>query len=236
MFAQRSSGSSTMMRKAIVQNLLFLAIFCLALFIPAGTWAWPQGWVFVVIFFGCSQAMGVWLLKTNPDLLAARMASPLSADQKPSDRWITVAIFVYMFAWLVFMPLDARRFGWSHTQPWAQVLGAVLILAAFAAWAWVLQANTFAATTIRVQSEREQTVITTGPYAIVRHPMYAATFPLMAGASLLLGSLWSLVWIAGVAVLLGLRALGEEAVMREGLPGYGDYAAKVRFRLLPGVW
>ncbi len=101
----------------------------------------------------------------------------------------------------------------------------------------MLRANSFAATTVRVQAERGQTVISTGPYAVVRHPMYGYALLLFGGAPLLLGSLWGLA--AALAVLLPLlavRLLGEEAVLRDGLPGYRDYAARVRYRLVPGVW
>ena len=100
----------------------------------------------------------------------------------------------------------------------------------------MLAANSFAASTIEVQVERGQQVISTGPYAVVRHPMYAYTILLILGAPLLLGSLWGLAGLVVLVPLLGARALGEEALLREGLPGYGDYAGKVRFRLVPGVW
>jgi len=138
--------------------------------------------------------------------------------------------------WLPFMALDARRFGWSHVPQWAQVFGAGLILLAFYAWARVLRANRFAATQVRLQPERAQTVISTGPYAMVRHPMYADALLMMIGTPLLLGSLWGLAWLLLFLPLLAARILGEEAMLMQGLPGYRDYAAKVRFRLLPGVW
>ena len=224
------------MLKAVVQNLAFTVLLALMLFLPAGTPAWPQGWIFLVLFVACSQATGLWLLKTDPALLAERMKSPFSADQRPRDRAIIVAIMIFLCAWIVFMPLDARRFGWSHTPPWAQVIGAVLIVGAFWGWVGVLRANSFASVKVRVQQERGQTVISTGPYAIVRHPMYGYVLPLLVGTPLLLGSLWGLLGIVVVMPLLAARALGEEEVLMDGLPGYRDYAAKVRFRLVPGIW
>lgn len=224
------------MLKAVSQNLALNAYLILLLFLPAGTFAWPQAWIFLALFNGCGHAIGIWLLKTNPDLLAERMKSPLGAGQRPRDRAIMGAIGVFLCAWLVFMALDARRFGWSHTPLWAQATGAVLILGAFYGWTEVLRANSFAATTIRLQEERGQTVISTGPYAIVRHPMYGYTVLLLIGTPLLLGSLWGLLGVFGAIPLLGARALGEEALLMEGLPGYRAYAARVRFRLLPGIW
>ena len=224
------------MLKAVVQNLAFAVLLALMLFLAAGTPAWPQGWIFLVLFVACSQATGLWLLKTDPALLAERMKSPFSADQRPRDRAIIVVIMVFLCAWLVVMPLDGRRFGWSHTPLWAQVIGAVLIVGAFWGWVGVLRANSFASVKVRVQQERGQTVISTGPYAIVRHPMYGYVLPLLVGTPLLLGSLWGLLGIVVVMPLLAARALGEEEVLMDGLPGYRDYAAKVRFRLVPGIW
>jgi protein-S-isoprenylcysteine O-methyltransferase Ste14 len=224
------------MLKAVVQNLAFTVLLGLMLFLPAGTLAWPQGWIFLALFVGCSQATGLWLLKRDPALLAERMKSPFSADQRPRDRAIIVAIMALLCAWIVFMPLDARRFGWSHTPPWAQVIGAVLIVAAFWGWVGVLRANSFASVKVRVQQERGQTVISTGPYAVVRHPMYSYVLLLLIGAPLLLGSLWGLLGLVVVVPLLAARALGEEEVLMDGLPGYREYATRVRFRLVPGIW
>lgn len=225
-----------MLLKMTAHSLAFAVLLGLLLFLPAGTLAWPQAWVFMALFIGCGEATGVWLKNYDPDLLAARMKSPVSADQKPRDRAVMGAILVVFCGWFVFMAVDARRFGWSHTPIWAQALGAALIVGAFFGWIGVLRANSFAAVTVRLQKERDQSVISTGPYAIVRHPMYAYAMLLMIGAPLLLGSLWGLLGVVLFIPLLSARAMGEEAMLMDGLPGYREYAAKVRFRLLPGVW
>lgn len=226
----------TVVRSMIIQSVTGLAVMALMLFLPAGTWAWPQGWAFLVLLVGCGLATDVWLLRRDPALLAARMKWPLAAEQRPRDRAVMTAILVCSIGWMAFMPLDARRFGWSHAPLWAEVAGAALILAAFWGWALVLRANTFAGTTIELQASRGQTVITTGPYAVVRHPLYAFTVLFMLGAPLLLGSLWGVAGLVVFIPLLAARALGEEAMLRAGLPGYADYAGKVRFRLAPGIW
>jgi protein-S-isoprenylcysteine O-methyltransferase Ste14 len=222
--------------KMVGQNLAFVGFLGLLLFLPAGTLAWLQAWLFLALFDGCMLVFGWWLKKTDPDLLAERMKSPISAGQKPRDRVVMGAIGVSMGAWLVFMAFDARRFGWSHVPPWAQLLGAALIVASFYAWAGVLRANRFAVTSIRLQPERGQTVISSGPYAIVRHPMYADALLLLVGVPLLLGSLWGLAGLVLFVPLMAARTLGEEAMLLDGLPGYRDYATKVRYRLLPGLW
>jgi hypothetical protein len=115
-----------MLRRMLAQTLFSIAVLAVMLFLPAGTLDWPQGWALIVLFVGCSQVTGLWLMRTDPELLAARMKSPLSSAQKSSDRAVMAVIFVVFCLWLIFMPLDARRFGWSHTPWWTQGLGALL--------------------------------------------------------------------------------------------------------------
>lgn len=226
---------TSIVRSIAIQSLVSLAAAIVLIFLPAGTLAWPQAWLFLALFFGCGQLIGLWLLRTDPALLEARMKPPLSAEQKPGDRAIMATILVVFLGWFVFMGLD-HRFGWSHTPLWAQGLGVVLILATFWGWVRVLAANSFASTNIALQASRGQSVISTGPYALVRHPMYADTILFMIGIPLLLGSLWGLAGLVLFVPLMGARALGEEKMLFEGLDGYADYARKVRFRLVPGVW
>jgi protein-S-isoprenylcysteine O-methyltransferase Ste14 len=220
---------------AIARSIVGLLLPALLLFLSAGTLAWPQAWVFLALFLGCSVAISLWLRRADPDLFAERTKSPFSADQRLGDRLLMAALFLCFAAWLVFLGLDAR-FGWSRTPPWAQALGAALILMAFWGWMLVLRVNSFASVTVRVQQERGQTVISSGPYAIVRHPMYSFALLFMLGVPLLLGSFWGLLGLVLFVPLLAARALGEEAVLTRGLPGYRAYADKVRFRLLPGIW
>ena len=153
-----------MLFKMIVRSVLGGVFLGLVLFLPAGTLAWPQGWIFMALFMGCSAAIGLWLWRTDPDLLAERMKSPMSADQKLSDRIVMGAIMIVFLGWLVLAALDAKRFGWSHVPLWLEVVGALLILIAFYGWVTVLRANSFAAVNIRLQAERKQTVISSGPF------------------------------------------------------------------------
>jgi len=221
---------------AVVRSVAWFVLLGLILFGSAGTLRWPQAWVFLALFILCSVAMGLWLRWTDPELLAERMKSPLSGNQSLRDRVVIVLVMVWFAIWLVVMGLDVR-FGWSVGVPrWAEVLGAVLILAAFWGWVRVLQANRFASVQVRVQSERGQSVASSGPYAVVRHPMYSFALLLMIGAPLLLSSWWGLVGSIVAFPLLAARALGEEAVLLTGLTGYREYTEKVRFRLLPWVW
>jgi protein-S-isoprenylcysteine O-methyltransferase Ste14 len=220
----------------VVRSVAWFVLLGLILFGSAGTLAWPQAWVFLAVFVLSSVALGMWLRRTDPELLAERMKSPLSGDQSLRERIVVVALMAWFAVWLVVMGLDVR-FGWSGPVPsWVEGLGAVLILVAFWGWVRVLEANRFASVQVRVQSERGQSVASSGPYAVVRHPMYSFTLLLMIGAPLLLGAWWGLVGSLVALPLLAARTLGEEAVLLKGLPGYRDYTGKVRFRLLPGIW
>ncbi|MBO0710835.1 MAG: isoprenylcysteine carboxylmethyltransferase family protein [Acetobacteraceae bacterium] len=222
--------------RAVAGSGVWFVLVVLILFGSAGTLAWPQAWVFLALFIALSTALGLWLRRTDPELFEERMKSPVSADQRPRDRVIVLAILAWFVLWLAVMGLDVR-FGWSVPVPaWAEALGAVLVVVAFWGWVRVLAANRFASVKVRVQSERGQSVASTGPYALVRHPMYAFSLLLMIGAPLLLNALWGLAGIVVAVPLLAVRALGEEAVLLDGLPGYRSYAETVRFRLLPGIW
>jgi protein-S-isoprenylcysteine O-methyltransferase Ste14 len=180
--------------------------------------------------------VSLWLAKADPGLLAERMASPVQKNQKPWDRLFLALIAVIYFGWLVLMAIDARRFAWSHVPLWAQVVGGLLIVASFAGIAWVFRTNSFAAPVIKIQAERHQTVISSGPYAVVRHPMYAFALPQFVGGSLLLGSWWGLAVLLLIVPALAIRTLGEEKMLRTELKGYDDYARRVRWRYAPGIW
>ena len=225
-----------MILKLIIQTLVVYALTAALLFVAAGTWRWPQAWVFVVEMMASGIAIGIWLARHDPALLAERMSSPLQRDQERLDKLFMLSVIVLWCAWLVFMALDAARFRWSHLPAWTEAIGALLILVAMYACFLTFRENSFAAPVVKYQQERGQTVVTTGPYRHVRHPMYAGMSLLFVGVPLLLGSGYGLalapVWIA----LLACRIPIEERMLREKLPGYADYAARVRWRLVPGVW
>jgi len=220
--------------RGVASQVILTAVIVALLFGPAGTLAWPAGWAFLVLFAACSQAMGIWLLRTDPELLKRRMASPVAASQTPRDRAIAIAIFVLMALWVGFMGLDGGRLHLAPTPVWAKAIGAALIVLAFAGWAWVLAANRYAAITVGVMAGQQ--VATGGPYAFVRHPMYALVPLLLIGGPLMTGSLWSLAFLIPAEALLAARTLGEEQLLVRDLPGYADYTKKVRWRLVPGVW
>ena len=181
-----------------------------------------------------SLVVMLWLARRDPGLLKERMRSPFQKGQPLWDKAFMALMLVVWYGWLVLMALDAKRWGVSNMPEALSDVGAVLILIGFFVIWLTFRENSFAAPVIKVQEERGQRVISTGPYQIVRHPMYAGATLYMVGMPLLLGS-----WLGLLVLPLILGALtmrSEEAVLRERLPGYGEYAARVRYRLVPGVW
>lgn len=219
-----------------VEFIGLAVIFALVLFVSAGTVFWPAGWVFLVLFFGADAALGRWLLRHDPGLLQERLSGFGKPGEPTWDKVFFVVLQVFFLAWLVLMPLDAVRFRWSHVPVWLQVVGALLLLVSFYLFSLPFRENPYLSPVVRVQAERGQTVITTGPYHYVRHPLYAAGIPFAAGAALLLGSWYGL--LLGLVFVFGLayRAVREERVLRDELPGYKEYMAQVKYRFIPHVW
>jgi len=212
------------------------AVFALALFLAAGTVVWPTGWAFLVLFFGFTMALTRWLLRHNPGLLTERMTWIGKPNQPTWDKVFFVVMQVLFLAWLVLMPLDAVRFRWSQMEGWLHVVGAVLLLGSFYLFFLTFRENPYLSTAVRVQTERGQKVISTGPYHYVRHPMYAAMIPFIVGTTFLLGSWYGLLLGLILVIAIAFRAVREERVLQAELPGYDVYIARVKYRLIPHVW
>ena len=225
-----------MIARTAIKATTWLAAMGAILFVAAGDWGWPQGWAFLVEIAISSFAVSLWLARHDPALLEARLSAPVQPDQRPWDRIFMAAGALVFVSWLVLSALDARRFQWSLVPLWAQTLGAVLIALCMTLVWQTFQFNTFAAPQIRIQKDREQRVITDGPYSVVRHPMYTSALLMFVGTPLLLGSWWGLLFVPVGVVGIGIRAVGEERMLRQELPGYDHYARQVRFRFLPGLW
>ena len=219
-----------------MQSVITLAVMGALLFWPAGNWRWMQAWVFLAIFAAGCVLFGAFLIRRDPGLLAARLGGPVQKGQPLWDRLFMLAAVIGWCAWLVFMALDAQRWHVSAMPVWLEALGGILIAAGYIAIMPVFAANSFASPTVRVQSERGQRVIDSGPYAIVRHPMYAAAMLYLIGMPLLLGSWYGLIGTALFAFGIARRAMGEEGKLQRELAGYDDYMKRVRYRLIPGVW
>jgi protein-S-isoprenylcysteine O-methyltransferase Ste14 len=219
----------------IGHSAALFVLFALALFLPAGTIAWLAGWIFLGLFFGFYLAVTVWLFQHNPGLVQERMRLSTS-DQQGWDQVLFPLIFVLFFVWLILMALDSVRFQWSQVPVWLQIVGIILLVCSFYLLFLTFQENSYLSPVVRIQEERGQTVISTGPYHYVRHPMYAAIVIFMAGTALLLGSWYGIVLGLILGVILARRAVLEERTLRAELPGYGAYMAQVKYRLIPYVW
>ena len=222
--------------KALLEVLAEFAVFAALLFVSAGTLLWPAGWAFLALFFGFALAIILWLARKEPELLAERMSSPMQSGQPLWDKVFVVAVMVLFVAWLILMPLDAVRFGWSEVPGWLQILGALGVVLSFYIMFLTVRENAYLALVVKVQEERGQSVVSTGPYRYVRHPMYASTFLFFPGSALLLGSWWGLMFCTVLLGLLVWRIPLEERMLENGLDGYDEYARRVRYRLIPRVW
>ncbi len=219
-----------------VAALFWIVLTGAVLFWPAGTLDWPNAWIFLVEFIVAGGAMTYWLARHDPGLLKERMGSPFQKGQEPADRAFMLIIIVLWYGWLTLMALDVKRWRVSHMPETLMPGGAILIAIGFFVVWRTFQENSFAAPVIRIQRERGQRVISTGPYRIVRHPMYAGATLYLTGIPFLLGSWLGLLALPLIVGALTMRIFIEEAALRNGLPGYGEYADRVRYRLIPGVW
>lgn len=225
------------MRWADSAKAVFWIVFMGALlFLSAGTLDWRGAWIFMAEFVVGGLAVTLWLARRDPGLLKERMGDPFQKGQVLWDKVFMALIIVVWYGWLVLMALDAKRWGISHMPEALNDAGAVLIPIGFLIVWLAFRENSFAAPVIKIQEERGQHVINTGPYRIVRHPMYAGATLYMIGMPLLLGSWLGLLVLPLIFGVLTVRIFIEEAALRNGIPGYDEYAARVRYRLIPGVW
>jgi protein-S-isoprenylcysteine O-methyltransferase Ste14 len=202
---------------------------------PAGTLHWPAAWIYLATTAALGLGVGLWLAKVDPGLLAERMKPMMQKSQPAADKTFMLVFGLAAFLWFVVIGLD-RRGHWSNMPVALQALGYLLLLAATALMLQAVHENSFAAPVVKVQAERGHRVIDTGPYAFVRHPMYSGVVLYFAGIALLLGSWWALALSPVFFVLFSIRAGIEERALADSLPGYADYLARVRYRLVPGLW
>lgn len=224
-----------MIARLVVQTFVWFGFMGALLFVSAGTLHWPGAWVYLVLMVGLSLTLGVALARRDPGLMNERLSPPIQKNQAAADKILLSVLLLAIFVWLVLMGLDFR-FVWSAVPVWVQVAGAIVLLLGIWICTLTMMENSFAAPVVKIQDERGQRVITTGPYSYVRHPMYAGAIVFFAGTALLLGSWWGLVSVLAFIVLLAIRTFIEEKTLRTGLRGYDEYAARVRYKLIPMVW
>lgn len=223
--------------KLIVGVVLNVAIFGVCLFLPAGTLDWWRAWVFLGVVFVGAVVSTTTLFRVNKGLLEERFKPPVQQGQPLADKIVTVLFIAAFVGLLVFIPLDVFRFQ-LMAKPGTLVssLGLILFVTGWWIMTLALTENAFAAPVVKHQKERQQTVIDSGVYGVVRHPMYAGAVPLLVGMALWLES-YAAALLASVPIgVLVLRILIEEQFLRRELKGYDAYTERVRYRLIPLFW
>ena len=219
-----------LLTKAVLFLLVGMLFVGILVFLPAGTLAFPNGWLLMGVLFIPMFIMGVVMYLKAPNLLRKR----LNHKEKQGEQKAVVSLSALMFLCsFVVSGLDFR-FGWSAMPKWLIVLSAVLFLAGYAMYAEVLRENAYLSRTVEVQAG--QKVISTGLYGVVRHPMYSATLLMFLSMPLILGSWWGLIIQLVYPALIIVRLQAEERLLVQELDGYAEYRQKVKYRLIPGIW
>jgi protein-S-isoprenylcysteine O-methyltransferase Ste14 len=230
---KRSLPMNAMYMRALRSSVLGALVLAALIFVPAGTLRYWEGWAYAFVFVAASAAFTVYVAICDPALMQRRMEAGPTYEQEPAQRiimWFALLGFVL----LVVVPALDHRFGWSQAPWWIAIAGNLLVALGFFSFYRVVRVNSFAAGTIRV--EPGQQVVSAGPYAWVRHPMYSGAFALLIGTPLALGSWWGLLTVPIFVAVLVFRTLNEEEVLARDLPGYTAYQRQVRYRLVPFVW
>ncbi len=220
----------------VVQTIVWFGFMGAIIFLAAGTIDYTGGWLYLGIMIAASAVFGLHMLRVDPGLLNERLRPPIQKDQPLADKLVLIPILLLLFGGMAFMAADAARWRWSVMPSAVQWAGCGLLLLSLLFMYWTMRANSFAAPVVKIQRERGQAVITTGPYSIVRHPLYFGALFYVASTSLVLGSWWGLATIPFLALLFSIRIGVEEQTLRNGLDGYDDYARRTRWRLLPFIW
>jgi protein-S-isoprenylcysteine O-methyltransferase Ste14 len=219
--------------RTLKTTIIGLVVFGALIFGPAGTFTYWQGWAFIIVFSLSTTVIGVYLALKDPALLERRVKVGPAAETRPAQKVIISLSFVAFFMLMVVSVLD-HRFGWSPVPVWLSVLGNALVALGLMIDLCVFRENSYGASTI--ERMEGQKVIITGPYALVRHPMYVGVLIMVFGVPLALGSWWGLLIVLATIPILALRILDEEKMLRDQLDGYEAYARDVRYRLVPGLW
>lgn len=220
-------------RRRLVQVCGMVAVYGLCLFLAAGTLRWWNAWLYLGLFVFTILTGGLYVARKNPAIINERGRS--STKTKPFDRLFGRLTVPLGLGALVVAGLD-HRFGWSSVPLWAQIAGFAGLLPGMWMPYWVMLVNAYAATTVRIETERGHHVITDGPYRFVRHPMYSAVILGYVFAPLAFGSWWMAIPAALLIALFIWRTANEDRALRLELPGYETYCEQTRYRLLPGVW
>lgn len=227
---------TTSIPKLLAQVVVVVAIVGVILFASAGRADWPMAWVFLGAYLACLVITMLMLIRSSPELIVER------AEYKPRPgvrNWDTLLTTLFRLSFLItaLIPGLDVRFGWTKPMPLAvQILALVIGLLGYGLIAWVMATNRFATVYVRIQTERSHAAVTAGPYRFVRHPFYVGVITLMLAVPVALGSLWGLAPAGLGVVMMIVKTALEDRILLTQLDGYREYAQRVRYRLLPGVW
>lgn len=219
--------------QAFLGLLQLVIIMGILLFLPGWTFRYWQAWVFLVVFGVSVFLITLYFLRKDPDLIRSRLKVGPVAEQQTSQKIIQGLASLFFILPFITSSID-HRLGWSNVPVWLVILGNILVAFGLYIVFLVFRENTFTSATIEVQ--QEQRVISTGPYALIRHPMYAGAFIMLLGIPLALGSWWAFLFVFLLFVAIVWRLLDEEKFLSKNLPGYETYRHKVRYRLIPYLW
>ena len=231
----QEKGKGKILKQGVRQVVVLLLANGCAFFISYGGVDWWQAWLLLGMWLAYYLLMLTYGMRHNPEVVLERVQS-FDRDYQPWDRWIIPVYVLLSYSLYIVSGLDAGRFGWSVVPLWAIWLGLVFVVPVYVVPFWAVMSNPFASGTGRIQRERGHYVATAGPYRYVRHPMYAVMIPFGFAFPLFLGSYWALIPGALVVALFVLRTDLEDRFLMESLEGYQEFAERVRWRLLPGVW
>lgn len=218
----------------IVRVLVFIVFVAVIMFVCAGDWLWPMGWLYLLIFGGVNLVSVLWV-PIDEELMEER--TQLKEDVKSWDKWLaTIPSALFPFGFVVVAALD-HRYGWPGSFSTGLVAAAAVVsVAGYGLSLWAARVNKFYARYVRIQKERGHVTITDGPYRIVRHPGYAGLMWYCLASGVVLDSVWSLIPAGMIAVLLIVRTALEDRTLQAELAGYTQYSQKTRYRLIPGIW
>jgi len=220
-------------KRAWVGTAQLLVVMTVAVFLPAGTLDWWQGWLFLGAFFVPVLGINAYLLRHDPALIERRLRAGPAAETRLTQK-IIQGVAALIFLGILVVPALDHRFGWSAAPAWVPIAGDLLVVASLSGIFVVFRENTYTSATVQVA--QDQRVISTGPYRIVRHPMYSAALLLFVGTPLALGSFVGLVFFVPILLAIVWRLVDEERLLARELAGYEEYRQTVRFRLVPRVW
>ena len=228
--AEKTLSTKDLVRMALPRFFILIILLMILFFLPAGTWNYWQGWVYILVLLVPMSLVMPYLIKHNPELLRRRMQYKERRVEQKKIIYLSYPFFVLMFI----LPGLDRRFGWSQAPVWAVIAADVLILLGYGIVFLTFKENTYASRVIEVAEG--QKVITSGPYTLVRHPMYVGALLMYFFTPLALGSWFGLIPALSVFPAIILRILDEEKALAQDLPGYSEYMQMTPYRLIPGVW